>query len=357
MSEVLAASACRIPWVRDSRSCDPAEKWIGAGKDTPASEHIIAVVDRDDPRPVWVVVWGGSMDLAQALWKVHHERSPDEARRFVSKLSVHQISWQDTGAVWIWDNVPDLFLIMNTAAYRGFYSQGPEQLRDDTWVKTNVREGHGPMGAGYPAANQPGIKEGDTPSFLTLLAGGLTDPAHPEWGGWGGRYQRLDPARNFFVDARDANPSQENETAGIQWTIGRWNEATSNDFAARMDWCVQPFARANHQPVAIVDGDPSRAVLRREIASGETLSLDTTGCSDPDGDALTCHWWPYVEAGTLKENVSLPADDAERCTLVAPHVNTPGELHLILEVTDDGEPPLTSYRRVIVSVTPSDKAR
>jgi putative nucleotidyltransferase with HDIG domain len=86
------------PGAHDNRRCGPAEQWIGLDRDTPASEHIIAIVDRDDPRPVWVSVWGGAMDLAQALWKVRHERTTAETDRFVSKLRVYQISWQDTAS-------------------------------------------------------------------------------------------------------------------------------------------------------------------------------------------------------------------------------------------------------------------
>jgi hypothetical protein len=32
---------------------------VGEGKDSPGSELIIAAVDKDDPRPVWVTCWGG----------------------------------------------------------------------------------------------------------------------------------------------------------------------------------------------------------------------------------------------------------------------------------------------------------
>jgi hypothetical protein len=69
----------------------PVERSVGEGKDTQASEWIIAVVDRPDPRPVWVVIWGGSADLAQAVWKVRATRAPDRLARFVSKLRVHAI--------------------------------------------------------------------------------------------------------------------------------------------------------------------------------------------------------------------------------------------------------------------------
>ncbi|MFM7243771.1 MAG: nucleoside hydrolase-like domain-containing protein, partial [Planctomycetaceae bacterium] len=42
----------------------------------------------------------------------------------------------------------------------------------------------GPLGAEYPPVAF--MMEGDTPSFLNLIATGLTDPEHPDWGGWGG---------------------------------------------------------------------------------------------------------------------------------------------------------------------------
>ena len=49
-----------------------------------ASAWIFQCVDRPDPRPVWVVIWGGSADLAQALWRVRQDRKPEELSRFMS---------------------------------------------------------------------------------------------------------------------------------------------------------------------------------------------------------------------------------------------------------------------------------
>src|SRR6516225_4060587 len=45
---------------------------LGARHDTEGSRWITKVVDRDDPRPVNVTIWGGSTDLAQALWRIRH---------------------------------------------------------------------------------------------------------------------------------------------------------------------------------------------------------------------------------------------------------------------------------------------
>ncbi len=52
----------------------------GQGKDSPGSEAILKSVDRDDPRPVWICLWGGSNTLAQALIKLRATRSPEASR-------------------------------------------------------------------------------------------------------------------------------------------------------------------------------------------------------------------------------------------------------------------------------------
>jgi hypothetical protein len=339
------------PGARDSRVCDPAEKWIGPGKDTAASRHIIEVVDRKDARPVWVTIWGGAMDLAQALWRVRSERTPEEAKRFVGKLRVYQISWQDTGAVWIWNNVPDLFLILNSESMRGFYAEGPAALRDAAWVDANVRS-RGALGAGYPEADVKGVKEGDTPSFLHLLARGLSDAEVPEWGGWGGRFRRLDDARRFYVSAADNHPESNDPERRKQWTVGRWIEAAANDFAARMTWCVKGFKEANHNPVVAIDGDAGTGVVRREVRAGQRVWLDAGKSSDRDGDAIDFHWWQYVEAGSFAETVPISDARLAKASFVAPKVARRETVHVVLAATDRGAPRLTSYRRVVFTVLP-----
>lgn len=341
----------------DSRRCTPAEDWIGAGRDSPASEHIIRVVDRDDPRPVWIAVWGGPMDLAQALWKVRATRSAEALARFVGKIRYYQVSWQDTGAVWLWDNFPQLFRIQSRNAAHGIYRASPPELRTAAWVETNITSGHGPLAATYPAANAYGktavnIKEGDSPSFLHLLPPGLSDPEQPAWGGWGGRFNLLEPGTKRHVEARDRHPSSSNPGAEESWTVGRWTPAMANDFAARLDWCVRPYSAANHQPVAHLEGDISRRVLQRSVKSGAAVTLSAAGSSDPDGNTLGYRWWHYAEAGTFQGELRLQNSTTSAVSLVAPAVDTPQTAHLILEVTDDGEPRLTSYRRVILTFSP-----
>src|SRR5262245_55822859 len=59
---------------------------VGRGNDTEGSDWIIAVADRDDPRPLNVVIWGGSTELAQALWRVRQERTAEQLKTFLSRL-------------------------------------------------------------------------------------------------------------------------------------------------------------------------------------------------------------------------------------------------------------------------------
>lgn len=65
---------------------------VGEGKDSAGSELLIKIVDKEDPRPVWVTVWGGPNVLAQALWKARETRSKEELAKFVSKIRVYTIS-------------------------------------------------------------------------------------------------------------------------------------------------------------------------------------------------------------------------------------------------------------------------
>ncbi|MCP4782693.1 MAG: DUF1593 domain-containing protein [Fuerstiella sp.] len=338
---------------RDTRACEPADQWIGPDRDTPASQHIIRVVDRDDCRPVWVTIWGGAMDLAQALWRIRNDRTREEVRKFVSRLRVYQISWQDTGVVWIWNNFPQLFLIHNRQALRGIYAEGAPEMRSTQWVNEHIRQDHGVLGAGYPEANIKGIKEGDTPSFLHLLARGLSRPERPEWGGWGGRFERLDDEHRFYVDAADVHPSSQEPDRQMRWAVGRWNSASSNDLAARMDWCVLDYQDANHHPITVVDGNTTRDILYREVVAGQWIQLDATGSRDPDNDTLNYRWWQYVEAGSPDCMVSIANVNSAIASFQAPDVVEPRSVHVVLSVSDEGQPPLTSYRRVIVSIKAS----
>jgi len=128
-------------------------------------------------------------------------------------------------------------------------------------------------------------------------------------------------------------------------------ENFQNDFAARMDWCTASYGEANHPPVAKING-PEEFTVR----SGDIYKLDADGSYDPDGDALSYLWFQYPETGTYKGNVSfgMLAENLYNVhTIKAPDVQKPETVHFILRVTDKGNPPLSGYRRVIVTIVPN----
>lgn len=127
----------------------------------------------------------------------------------------------------------------------------------------------------------------------------------------------------------------------------RWTAAIQNDFAARADWQLKPYAQANHAPVVSV------AAKTRTATIGQNVALSGTA-TDPDGNRLTYRWWQYREAGTYPGVVILSGAATANATFTVPQNARSGQtIHLILEVEDSGAPPLTRYQRVIVTVSGS----
>ncbi|MDH7601710.1 MAG: DUF1593 domain-containing protein [Armatimonadota bacterium] len=329
----------------------PGTECIGEGLDSEGSNWIISVVDKADQRPVWIVIWGGPRELAQALWRVEKERTKEELAAFKSKIRVFAISDQDRTASWIRARHPDLFYITSKLAFRGMYRGGDESLVSMEWVDTHVNRGHGSLGLAYPNydGGDPwgrvrGVKEGDTPSFLYLIPNGLGNPEHPEWGSWGGRY--IGKGKHYF-DAKDIVESNSATVWDERATVFRWRPAYQADFQARLDWCVLPPEQANHPPVVSIDG-PSELRVR----SGERVDLKASTCSDPDGNHLSYRWFVYREAGTYDGTVEIHGAQSSQMWFTSPEVDSPKTLHIVLAVTDDGDPPLTRYGRVVVTVEP-----
>jgi hypothetical protein len=347
-------------------------KGVGAGKTSEGSRHIIEVVDKPDPRPVWVLVWGGPNCLAQALWDVKYTRSAEELERFVAKLRVYAISDQDDSGRWMRITFSDLFYIVSPtdverpeydlATWNGIsgdrqYKNGPMEnfeLVDNPWLEENIIRNHGPLGSRYPRLAY--IMEGDTPSFLNLIPNGLAGDVEPSYGGWGGRYElrrSYAETRPIWTNSRDTVKLKDGKDyTSNQATIWRWREAYQHDFAARMDWCVMPRDRANHNPLLSVNGKSGVAPVQMAARAGETVRLSAAGSADPDGHKLTYKWFHYREAGTLPAAISIDTPSAPEIALRIPQVDQPRTAHIILQVTDDGTPRLYAYRRVILTIKP-----
>ena len=123
-----------------------------------------------------------------------------------------------------------------------------------------------------------------------------------------------------------------------------------------MDWCIaDDFEKANHNPIAVLQGDRTKKVLKIEAKRGETLTLSSAGSSDPDGDEIESRWMIYEEAGTSREFGELSAERGETVKLKIRENGRihwkPATLHVVLMVRDSGSPELVSYRRIVVTIS------
>ncbi len=352
---------------------------VGEGQDSEGSEWLIEVLEKEDDRPVYIQAWGGANVLAQALWKMERTKTPSELAAIIKKMRVYTISDQDDSGPWIRKNFPELFYVVSPgyeengggqyhyATWSGisgdrFHGRfdGPDfTIVDNPWLDEHIRNNHGPLGAEHPHTEY--LMEGDTPSFLGLVNNGLNNPEQPNYGGWGGRYELYIPAFKKYMYEPETRPIWTNtqdevysEVTGRNHTshhatIWRWREAYQHDFAARIDWSNTPdYEAANHPPLAKL-GHANEISVR----SGDTVTLSGAGSSDPDDDELHYRWIFYPEVGTLNASrFKLEGGNKQRVTFTAPRTNKAKTMHFILQVTDNGQPSLTRYQRVIVNVMP-----
>ena len=321
---------------------------IGAGNRSAGSDLIIRLVDEADERPLWIASWGGANTLAQAIWQVQQERTPEQVKAFLNKLRVYTITDQDmvyamrmnraySSHQWMRrDFADDLLFIWDESAWLTQCELGSKN-----WQQyAQMIQGKGQLGQAYPTYKW-GV-EGDTPSWLYILPNGLHDPNDPQQIGWAGCFRR-DMCPDSLTTAW-TNWRQPQKDISRQYEE-RFYPDIFNDFAARMVWA--DTGRGNTNPVVIVNGDDSRLPVRLTATNGQTINLDASASYDVDGDDLSFHWWIQSDIGNCPQDIKLTEEGAH-ATLSIPELADDVEIHLVCEVRDNGAIPLTSYRRVII---------
>ena len=324
-------------------------KAIGADNDSPGSNLLIRLADESDPRPIYVAAWGGANTLAQAVWHVKQTRTAEQLKAFVRKFRIYTITDQDmqysmrmnraySSHQWLRSEFKDdLQFIWDEGTWQEQCELGK---RNWSLHQTSI-QGKGALGKEYPDYKW-GV-EGDTPSFLYLMPHGLNDPECPEQAGWAGYH-----VRGLCPDSlTTAWTSWEEPVRGI--SIGyktRFYPDEISDFMARMQWADE--GQGNHNPQVVVNGDGSLTPLVLHVKPGETIRLDASLSSDPDGDSLSFHWWqqPEIVTGTL----AISAADNPVVTVRVPDGVKNTSYHIICEVHDNGPFRLVTYKRIIFVV-------
>ncbi len=159
---------------------------------TEGSEWIVSCAQKDDSRPLWVLVWGTLEDVAQAL----HD-APDIADRIrVYWVGGPNKKWGCNSYNYIAENFPNVWFIENNASYRGFIGNSNDNSLYGNGYWQHFMSDAGVMGNDFKNYYKGNVKMGDTPSLLYLMYG---DPEVPTDEHWGGRFAAMDYSPKYIL--------------------------------------------------------------------------------------------------------------------------------------------------------------
>ncbi len=354
-------------------------------KDTEGSNFIKKILLENTNEPVYLQIWGGTNTVARALKSIEEEYKNTAqwatvSKKVSDKAIIYAVLDQDaTYKKYVAPNWPHIKVFYNADQFWNFAYPWPRVVPAELqpylrgpWFKENIKFNHGPLLASYylwgdgtrikndfdhthgdvstlaknNMTQYDFISEGDSPAFFHLIDVGLGNLAEPSYGGWGGRMVQSKTNPNRWEDGdqvTDYNPYTQKDDKAYPQT--RWIDVLQNDFAARADWCVLPYAKANHPPVVRL-----KHTNALSATAGTTVQLSASA-TDPEGDKLSYKWWQYFEVDTYAGKVKVKDPDKSKTSLVIPaDAKTGDTIHLMAEVTDSGTPKLTRYQRVIITV-------
>jgi hypothetical protein len=157
-----------------------AAPYAGYTMATEGSDWIIKCAKKKSKQPLWVLVWGGLDDLAQAL----HDAPEIQTMIKVYWIGGPNKKWSANSYAYIAENFPNLWFIESNASYNGFFSDTgvPDSLRNHNYYDRFIR-GAGYLGKDYKNYYKGSIKMGDTPALLYMMDGDPNDPFKESWGG------------------------------------------------------------------------------------------------------------------------------------------------------------------------------
>ncbi len=364
----------------------------------------------EDPRTLYVQTWGGANTTARALRSIEEKWKDTEQWETIQtkineKVVIYIILDQDASYQnYIAPNWPDIRIINDASnfwhfAYAWQYHSDKVNVKlKGDWCYRYLVNNSSPLMAHYALMGdgklvdgelyeeQRGtedylkanpnyhrydfISEGDSPSFFYLLDVGLRSLENPSYGGWGGRFGRIND-RLYKNTVLDYDPYSKQFEA--QYTLSRWFDAIQNDFASRVQWTLtKEDKKAFHAPILRV-----KEGLDLMAEPGDLIHLHVDVLNKKEEECSYC-WWRYFEADTYR-NLKLDTEVIQAGDLQLNIIGKTGEevldpiqiynantptmsftipkdarkgdtIHMIIEVITRDEIPLTRYQRVIISV-------
>lgn len=183
----------------------------GVSTPTEGSEWMIKCAKKPSDQPLWVLVWGGIEDVAQAL---------HDAPEIADKIKIYWIGgpnkkWSVNAYAYIAQNHPDVWMIEANATYRGWFME--ENPSEDFGSKTfygNYITGKGAMGTNFKNHYNGEIKMGDTPSLAYLMNG---DPGDPFGESWGGSFTSINRSSRTIFEGNSSAKDTVAAYAVLEW--------------------------------------------------------------------------------------------------------------------------------------------
>lgn len=245
--------------------------YVGYDVATEGSDWIVECGRRDDPRPLYVLVWGTLEDVAQAL----HD-APDIA----PKLRVYWIGgpnkkWGVNSYAYVAENFPNLWMIENNASYRGFISSKKKADEFNAGYYEKYIKGAGLMGSDFINYYDGLVKMGDTPSLLYMMDG---DPADPCGESWGGEFERMTVSPRVCFEST----TTVEDTVPVYSVVEfRFRGPVKDESEVGKTWFTFRIDRQDWAGVYLGDGvygvrysPKAPAVLTYETTSAEVRELD-----------------------------------------------------------------------------------
>lgn len=154
--------------------------YSGYTKPTQGSKWIIECAKKKSDQPLWVLVWGGIEDLAQAL----HDAPEIQKNIRVYFIGGPNKKWCVNSYSYVAENFPNLWMIEANATYRGWFmdKDSPKNISAKDYYG-NYIDSRGAMGKDFIKYYKGQIKMGDTPSLAYVMHGNPDDPKGESWGG------------------------------------------------------------------------------------------------------------------------------------------------------------------------------
>ena len=369
---------------------------------TEGSELIREKILDDDPRTLYVQVWGGTNTLARALLDIQNEYEGSEDwealhEKITRKVVITACGEQDpTYRNYIAENWPQMQFVktlqMRSYAYPWYVmpeGESKDTLKANfmkreilngksvlaqgycTWLDGKVYEGEGQQGQfgsnpniadewfgakmGLPKPEPYDfLSEGDSPTFFLLFpCWGFRTLENFAWGGIAGRYHKVDnqynsrgEPLNVWDVSMDAYTDRDGNTSELE-SMWPYVCDIQRDFAARVAWCsAEKYEDAEHAPkLSIKEGTDLTA------APGEKVSIHPIAEAQDQGSKVMvfCRIYPEVSA---QDSIFVSVSSNGKCLeFTIPKTAEPGdEFHLIVKAQADSHFRLVQYRQVIIKV-------